>query len=130
MTIVSLGSLPVSTGTGFVTFNSFNYNQRRAYGIYLICTSSSFTSIFSFIRVRSLFAPNNASPFIESTKYDFDIIPEQQFFFLPCSRLFGADGDCTFLVERIPIWRGAGDGQPISVELSYDDDEDIPSWRD
>lgn len=130
MAIVSLGTNTVDTGTQPIIYAPFSYDSRRAYGIYVLCTSANFNSIFSFIRIRAQIEPNTLTPFIESTKYDFDIIPQLQFFFLPFSRLFDNDGDCTLLVTRPPRWKGGGDGTEVTVELSYDDAVDVPSWRD
>ena len=130
MAIVSLGTNPISTGTQPIMYAPFPYDERRAYGIFVLCTSANFNSIFSFIRIRAQIQPNNLTPFIESTKYDFDIIPQQQILLLPFSRLYEGNGDCTLIVTRPPRWKGGGDGTEVTVELSYDDNINVPSWRD
>lgn len=130
MAIVSLGTFPIVTKGLEVFYNPFSYNRRRAYGIYVLCTSSAFNNIFSYLRIRAQIEPNNLTPFRVSNTYELEIVPNLQFFFLPMSRLFDRNGDCTLLVERLPVFRGGGDRTEVTVELSYDDDVDVPSWRD
>jgi len=130
MAIVSLGVFPVPTNGLEIAYAPFAYNARRAYGIYVLCTSNGFNNIFSFLRIRAQIEPNGETPFRVNDPYELDIVPNLQFFFLPMSRLFGGNGDCTLLLERKPVFRGGGDRTDITVELSYDDGQDVPSWRD
>lgn len=130
MAIVSLGTFAIATNSLETAYNSFPYNQRRAYGIYVLCTSPAFNNIFSFLRIRAQIEPNGLIPFRVNDPYELDIVPNLQFFYLPMSRLFDNNGDCTLLVERPPIFRGGGDRTDVTVELSYDDQVDVPSWRD
>lgn len=130
MAIVSLGNNILITGFPEIAYSSFSYNQRRAYGIIVQCASPDFNNIFSYLRMSALIEPNSLIPFKPTDTYQFDIIPQQQMALIPMSRLFDGNGDCTLFLERIPYWRGAGDRTEVTVELSYNNMVDVPSWRD
>lgn len=130
MAIVSLGTRDLFVGNLPVVFDPFNYNQRRAYRLELQLTSANFDNIFSRLLLYARITPNGEPVIFDSRKFLFDIVGDRQLFFYPLNRLVGGDGDLEFLAERVPVWRGAGDGEPVSLELFYDDNNDIQSWID
>lgn len=130
MVLVSLGDLNLNTGGLPVPYAPFSYNRRRAYGLELRFTSADFNNIFSTVRLRARLEPSNDPIVLDWRAFSFEIIPDNAFFFYPLNRLIESNGDCVFQAERIPIWRGAGDNEPVSLELLYNDDTDIGSWID
>lgn len=130
MAIATLGVRDLFVGNLPVIFDPFPYNERRAYRLELQFISSSFTSIFSTVVLQSRITPTSQAPILDSRKFSFDILSDRQILFYPLNRLVNGNGDVTFMAERIPVWRGAGDGQPVALELFYDDSLDIQSWID
>ncbi len=130
MALVSLGIRNPNTGGLPVPFDSFPYNERKAYRMELVFGSADFGNIFSSIRLQAILEPTNALPIMDWRNFTFDIVSDRIFFFYPLNRLVDGNGDCTFQADRIPLWRGGGDGEPVSLELLYDDSNDINSWID
>lgn len=129
MAIVDLGTNILTTGTGPIGYTSFNYDQTLAYGIGVIFSSPNFNSIFSFVRVRALINVPGQPAFADVTNFDLQIVNVIQLFFFPASPLYRGNGTCTFFAERLPRWKGAGDGTSVSMQLLYDDAITVPSWR-
>ena len=129
MAIIDLGTNGLITGAGPVAYTAFTYDQNSAYGIGCIFTSANFNSIFSFVRIRALINVPGQPPFIEATNYDLQILNIIQLFLFPCSPLFRGNGTVQFFAERLPRWKGAGDGTNVSLQLLYDDAITVPSWR-
>lgn len=130
MAIATLGVRDLFVGNLPVIFDPFPYNERRAYRLEVQFISSSFTNIFSTVVLQARINASGQPPILDNRKFTFDILSDRQIFFYPLNRLVDGNGDVTFMAERIPIWRGAGDGQPVSLELFYDDNLNIQSWID
>jgi hypothetical protein len=129
MAIVDLGTFNMVTGALPVTFNSFSYNQNRAYAINVIMTSTDFNQVFSYIRIVPLVSPNGGVPFVLNDPQTLEIIPINQLFYFSASTLFDSNGTVEFRAERLPRWRGAGDARPMTLQLTYDDSLFTSSWR-
>jgi hypothetical protein len=129
MAIVDLGTFDMITGALPVSFNSFPYRQNLAYGIKAIMTSADFNLIYSYLRLAPLITPNNSTSFLLDYNISLDILAVEQFFYFPASSLFERDGDVAFLAQRLPRWRGAGDSNPVTLQLIYDDSNTTQSWR-
>lgn len=128
MAIVNLGIFNMVTGTPSVTFTSFNYRTNRAYALNVIMTSGNFDNIFSYMRIVPKVTPNNLVPFILNTPQILEIIPDNQLFYFPATQLFDRNGIVEFQAERLARWRGAGDGQPVTLQLTYDDELFTSTW--
>lgn len=129
MAIVDLGMRELVTGLSPVSFTPFDYQQNRAYGINALMTSPDFDQIYSYVRIRPLITPNNRPSFLLDYSVVLDILQEPQLFYFPASSLFGRNGDVTLQAERLPRWRGAGDARPMTLQLTYDDENTTQSWR-
>lgn len=129
MTIVDLGTFNMVTGAGPVTFASFPYNQNRAYALNVVMTSADFNQIFSYIRIQPYVMPNGSNPFLLNDATELEIVQPNQLFYFPCSSLFNGNGDVEFRAQRLPRWRGAGDANPMTLQLTYDDSLFTGSWR-
>lgn len=130
MTIVDLGMMSIDTGALPVSYTPFPYNERRAYGIIAAMTSPDFNQVFSYLRVSFFVAPDNSPSFILSETQDIEIISDNQLLYFAASRLFGDNGQVTVRAQRLPRWRGAGDARPMTLQFLYDDQVQVPSWRD
>ncbi len=128
MAIVDLGTNALATGTGPVAYTAFPYDQTLAYGIGAIFTSPNFNSIFSFVRIRAVINVPAQPAFADATNFDLSIENIIQLFFFPASPLYRGSGTVQFFAERLPRWKGAGDGTPVSLQLLYDDAITVPSW--
>lgn len=129
MALVDLGTFPLNTGAPFIAYPPFTYDQNTAIGLGCIFTSTDFNNIFSSVELRTFLTPTGIPSFIESTKYPLDIINVIQVVLIPFSPLYFNSGTCSILARRIPTFRGAGDGTPVSLQLIYDDAVTVPSWR-
>lgn len=129
MAIVDLGTNILTTGGSPIGYTPFTYDQTLAYGIGVIFSSPNFNSIFSFVRVRALINVPGQPAFADVTNFDLQIVNVIQLFFFPASPLYRGSGTCTFFAERLPRWKGAGDGTSVSMQLLYDDAITVPSWR-
>lgn len=130
MAVVSLGTRELSVGALPSTFDSFDYNQRRAYRIELVFSSPDFENIFSTVRLRAMVDSSRNLPLLDANYYYIDILPMRQAFFYPFSRLFDGNGGVSFQAERLSIWRGGGCTESVTLELFYDDSTTVGSWID
>jgi len=128
MAIVDLGTLVFPVGGVAQLFTGFSYNQRRAYALYFNITPTQPTNIFSELEVRPLVTPNNGQPCYGYEFYRVEINKSPRCIFIPFSRLYDSNGTCQLEVERINLIRGGGDSGDVTVNVTYDDDLDIPSW--
>ena len=129
MAIVDLGTQPLSTGLTPVGYTAFTYDQTLAYGIGCIFSSANFNTIFSFVRIRAVINVPGQPAFTVADFYDLEILNFIQLILFPCSPLFRGNGTVQFFAERLPKWKGAGDGTSVSLQLLYDDAITTPSWR-
>ena len=129
MAIVDLGTNNLTTGGAITVYTPFSYDQTLAYGIGIVLTSSNFNSIFSFIRIRALINVPGQPAFADIRNYDIQIVNIVQQFFFAASPLYRGNGTCTFTAQRLPRWKGAGDGTTVTMQLLYDDAITVPSWR-
>ena len=130
MALVSLGQRDLFIGALPVVFDSFSYNQRRAYKLELQFNTNDFGNVFSTAQLQAVISPNNLPTLLDWRKFDFDIVSDRILMFYPLNRLLDNNGDVAFRAERLPIWRGGNPGIPVSLELFYDDSNDIRSWID
>lgn len=128
MAIVDLGTNALTTGSTPVGYTPFTYDQTLAYGIGCIFSSPNFNSIFSFIRVRAVINVPGQPAFADVTNFDLEILNIIQLFFFPASPLYRGNGTVQFFAQRLPRWKGAGDGTDVSLQLLYDDAITVPSW--
>lgn len=129
MAIVDLGTQNMVTGLNPVAFTPFAYDQTQAYGIGCLFTSGNFNLIFSDIRIFAVITMPSFPTFYDARPIIIEINAIPQLFFWAASPLFFGSGDVTFIAERRPRWRGAGDGTPVTLQLLYDDAITVPSWR-
>lgn len=129
MAIVSLGTRNVVIGDSPVAFNSFAFNQQLAYILYVSFTSAGFQNIFSVVRVRPRVEVAGSPTAVVAPFEELEIIPAVQILYFPASRLFGGNGNVTYLVERVSRIYGGDDGTEVTMELLYNDSMNVPSWR-
>lgn len=129
MAIIDLGMRELVTGLSPVTFDAFSYQQQRAYAINALMTTPDFNLIYSYVRVKPRILPNGEIPFLLDYTVELEVIPGVQLFYLPASSLFQSNGDVILEAERLPRWRGAGDARPMTLQLTYDDNNTTQSWR-
>ena len=129
MAIVDLGTQNMVTGALPVAFTAFPYDQTQAYGIGCLFTSGDFNLIFSDIRLFAVITMPTFPTFYDSREIIIEINATPQLFMWAASPLFFGSGDVVFIAERRPRWRGAGDANPVTLQLLYDDAISVPSWR-
>lgn len=129
MAIVNLGSFDIFVGELPTIYSIFPYRSNRAYIIYAEFTSTDFASIVSFMRIYPYVTPTGEVSRLLSDYTDLEILDEPLMFYFPCSPLFGGNGDAAFYVERKSFWSGGGDGTPVNLTLSYDDQLFTSTWR-
>lgn len=129
MAIVDLGTLNLETGFPPVAFAAFPYNATTAIGVGAIFTSADFNNIFSYVELRTTILSGTLPPFIENTVYRLDILSVIQIVLIPFSPLYFGNGNCIIIAERKPLFRGAGDGTQVSLNLLYEDTLTVPTWR-
>lgn len=131
MAIVNLGTRLLAVGDAPARFTMFRYNQRRAYGIRGIQTLSDENTIFSRLRMTPIITNNAYGTFALRPSLNLAIAPGRFMFFLPFSRLVGANGQVVIQLERISTWTGGGVKESnLDVQLAYDNNDDIRSWLD
>lgn len=129
MAIVDLGTISLVTGANPVAFAPFRYQRNRAYIINAIMTSINFDQVFSYVRIMPYIMPNNQLPFLLNEITELDIVQTNQSFYFAASTLFDQNGDVELRAQRLPRWRGAGDGSVMLLQLTYDDALDTGTWR-
>lgn len=128
MAIVDLGMQTLVTGALPVSYTPFPYNQRRAYALIARMTSPDFDLVYSYVRVSFLVIPDSDPNFLLADTKELEIIQADRMLFFAASRLYGSNGDVIISAQRLPRWRGAGDGRPMTLQFAYDDQLDVPSW--
>lgn len=128
MAIVTLSQSPIAVGGGIVVSDSFAYRDNRAYALYVDFTSPDFNEIFSYVRIYPWIQPNNGVARFDSRYFDVEILSAPQFLLLPFSNLIDGNGDVNFYMERKSFYVGGGEGTPVEITLSYDDDLSVRTW--
>lgn len=129
MAIVDLGTQPLFVGGSPTAYAGFPYDATTAIGIGIVFSSPNFSNIFSRIQLRVSLISSGLPVFIDAQPYNIDVLNVIQIQLIPFSPLYFGNGTCILIAERIPFWRGAGDGTPLSMNLLYDDAVTVPSWR-
>ncbi len=129
MAIVNLGTRVLNVGDNPAAYNAFDYIEDKAYAIYADFTVANFSCITSFIRIRPLVRRGGQPNRLLADYIDLTPLARPQLFYIPCSKLFGGDGNIRIFAERLSFWTGGGDGEPLSLELSYDDELETQTWR-
>ena len=129
MTIVDLGTRPLTIGASLVAFNTFSFRQRRAYLIRGEFNISTFDNVFSNVVLIPSLNVNNRGQFSHPDIVIIQPRTKRFSFFLPFSQVFGGNGDATILGFRESIREGTADQQPdLELSLNYDDEDDIRTW--
>lgn len=129
MAIVDLGTLNLVVGGGPVAYAAFPYDATTAIGVGAIFSSPNFGSIFSYVEIRVGILSGSLPLFLNAEPIRLDVSSVIQVMFVPFSPLYFGNGNCILTAERIPFWRGAGDGTPLTLNLLYDDALTVPTWR-
>lgn len=128
MTIVDLGTRPLVIGQLPAIFNSFNYRDRDAYGIYCSFAVDNVDNVFSFARLRYFIEVGGNPGFYDGNYIDVEILNTPQMVFFPSSRLYNGDGAMTIHVERRSFYVAGDDGVGVDMSITYDDAVAVQSW--
>lgn len=129
MAIIDLGTNALQIGQPPVTYLPFPFLITEAYGIGVVFATPNFSTIFSFVRIRTEWSVAGLPPFFSSDYYDLEVIAGIQIILIPASALYFANGTLTLYAQRRSFYVGGGDGQPLTMQLLYDDAVTTPTWR-
>ena len=128
MAIVVLAQSAIAVGGGQIISDSFAYRDNRAYALYVEFSSPDFNEIFSFVRIYPYTQPDGGVARLDARYFDVEILALPQILLLPFSNLIDGNGDVSFYIERRSFYVGGGEGEPVDITLSYDDDVSVRTW--
>lgn len=129
MAIVNLGDYDLTVGQGQIPTDMFEYDEKKAYCLYLDMSLSSVNNVFSVLDVRTWAVNDDYGTFIADNDRTFIIQPGRTTYLVPFSKVYGGSGNAYITLERRSIFTGGASFESeLNVEVLYDDKNDENTW--
>ena len=129
MALVNLGTNTLFIGGGAVDYTPFSFRDNRAYLINAIPSVQFPNNVFSEFLIRAVYDNGVNSNFYTHHLLKYPITSRGFVFLLPFSNVYGGNGNVRIEVERLPLIVGGSDeAGTVTLELTYDDSNDIRTW--